>query len=98
MNLGIKNKNVLITGASQNIGRSIAINMAREGCNIAICARNKEKLNDVVLKMKQYSGEYHSINIDLRSEKGPAQLIKELDNIFDGNVVIPLPYFSIEEG
>ena len=33
MNLGIKNKNVLITGASQNIGRSIAINMAREGCN-----------------------------------------------------------------
>ena len=47
MNLGIKNKNVLITGASQNIGRSIAINMAREGCNIAICARNKENLNDL---------------------------------------------------
>ena len=41
MNLGIKNKNVLITGASQNIGKSIAMNMAREGCNIAICARNK---------------------------------------------------------
>ena len=66
MNLGIKNKNVLITGASQNIGRSIALNMAREGCNIAICARNKEKLNDVVFKMKQYSGKYHSINLDLQ--------------------------------
>jgi len=25
-------------------------------------------------------------------------IIKKLDNIFDGNVVIPLPYFSIEEG
>ena len=78
MNLGIKNKNVLITGASQNIGKSIAINMAREGCNIAICARNKEKLYDVVSKMKQYGGGYHSINIDLRSKKGPSQLIKEL--------------------
>ena len=60
MNLGIKNKNVLITGASQNIGKSIAINMAREGCNIAICARNKEKLYDVVSEMKQYGGGYHS--------------------------------------
>ena len=90
MNLGIKNKNVLITGASQNIGKSIAINMAREGCNIAICARNKEKLYDVVSEMKQYGGGYHSINIDLRSKKGPSQLIKELGLSLINGIILGL--------
>ena len=78
MNLGIKNKKVLITGASQNIGKSIAIAIAREAGDVAICARNKEKLNNVVLAMKEYGGEYHSFSIDLKSKKGPSKLLSDL--------------------
>jgi len=44
MNLGIKNKYALVTGGSHGIGRSIALALADEGCNVAICGRNKERL------------------------------------------------------
>jgi 3-oxoacyl-[acyl-carrier protein] reductase len=40
---GLKGKNVLITGASRNMGRIAAIEFAREGANLAICTSAKMK-------------------------------------------------------
>lgn len=44
MNLGLKGKNAIITGGSKGIGKSIALTLAEEGVNVAICARSKESL------------------------------------------------------
>ena len=44
MNLGLKNKFALVTGGSHGIGLAIACALAEEGCNVAICARNQERL------------------------------------------------------
>lgn len=35
-------KTALITGASRNIGREIALTFAREGADLALCARNRQ--------------------------------------------------------
>lgn len=43
-NMEFKNKNVLITGGSDGIGKAIAKAFANEGANVWIVARNKEKL------------------------------------------------------
>ncbi|SFD33211.1 Short-chain dehydrogenase [Chitinophaga sp. CF118] len=40
--------NAVITGASKGIGKAIAEKLAREGFNIAICARNVKFLNQAV--------------------------------------------------
>ncbi|HTG03272.1 MAG TPA: SDR family NAD(P)-dependent oxidoreductase, partial [Bradyrhizobium sp.] len=40
MDLGLKSKNVLVTGGSKGIGLAIAELFATEGANVAICARN----------------------------------------------------------
>lgn len=45
MELGIRGRSALITGASQGIGQAIAIGLAREGVNIALLARNPDKLD-----------------------------------------------------
>src|SRR3954463_12372283 len=48
MDLGLKGKNVLVTGGSKGIGLAIAELFADEGANIAICARNAEEVDKVV--------------------------------------------------
>jgi 3-oxoacyl-[acyl-carrier protein] reductase len=44
LELGLKGKGAIITGASKGIGRSIALEFAQEGANVAICARGEEAL------------------------------------------------------
>jgi len=44
MDLKLANKAVLITGSSKGIGLAIAKTLAAEGCNVGICARNKDDL------------------------------------------------------
>jgi len=52
MDLGLKGKNVIITGASRGIGRSIAETFADEGANVAICARNLDQVNAAVAALE----------------------------------------------
>ena len=44
MDLGIKGKVALVTGGNKGIGKSAALELAREGCNIAITGRNEADL------------------------------------------------------
>jgi 3-oxoacyl-[acyl-carrier protein] reductase len=44
LDLGLKRRNCVVIGGSRGIGRSIALALAAEGANVAICARNEDAL------------------------------------------------------
>ena len=47
MDLGLKGKVALVTGASMGIGEATAIELASEGCDLAICSRHADQLAKV---------------------------------------------------
>ncbi|MBI1392353.1 MAG: SDR family oxidoreductase [Alphaproteobacteria bacterium] len=52
MDLGLRGKNVLITGATQGIGRRVANLFSEEGANVAICSRSPESVNRAIKEMR----------------------------------------------
>ena len=47
MDLGLKGKTVLVTGASQGIGEGVARGFAAEGCDLHLVARSAERLEAI---------------------------------------------------
>ena len=47
MDLGLRDKTVLIVGASKGIGKGIALGFAKENCNIVAIARSEELLKEL---------------------------------------------------
>ena len=47
------NKNIIITGASKGLGKTIAIEFERLGCNLALIARSKNLLNEIESTFKK---------------------------------------------
>jgi 3-oxoacyl-[acyl-carrier protein] reductase len=56
MDLGIKNQVAMIGGASQGIGKAIAIALAKEGAKVSICARNENILKETAKAIQKVSG------------------------------------------
>ena len=41
----LKDKNVLVTGGGSGIGLAIALALARQGCRVAICSRDRDRID-----------------------------------------------------
>ncbi|MEZ5557955.1 MAG: glucose 1-dehydrogenase [Pseudomonadales bacterium] len=65
MDLGLKGRNVIVTGGSRGIGRSIALAFADEGANVAICARSQEALSATAQELERRGVEVHASTCDV---------------------------------
>ena len=75
----MKNKIILITGATSGIGRASAIRFANVGARLILCGRRKEKLDILVEDL----GENHqSLIFDVRDKKAVFKAIESLPKEF----------------
>ncbi|MEB7823952.1 3-oxoacyl-[acyl-carrier-protein] reductase [Staphylococcus chromogenes] len=76
-------KVALVTGASRGIGRSIALQLAEEGYNVAVnYAGNKEKAEEVVNQIKEKGAEAFAIQANVSNPDEVKAMIKEVVNQF----------------
>ncbi|NCP45903.1 MAG: short-chain dehydrogenase [Flavobacteriales bacterium CG18_big_fil_WC_8_21_14_2_50_32_9] len=63
MDLNLKNKNAIVCGSTQGIGKAIAVELANLGATVTLIARNKEKLETVMQELTNKDGQHHDFLI-----------------------------------
>lgn len=71
----MKNSVAIVTGASQGIGRSTAIRLAKDFSVVVLVARNTDALAQVADAVRNAGAEPHSIGLDLSRLKSPDDVI-----------------------
>jgi 3-oxoacyl-[acyl-carrier protein] reductase len=71
----LKDKVGLVTGASQGIGRSIALRLAAEGMGVAVLARNEEKLHALAKEIESQNGRCLVYPADLSLPSTPGEFV-----------------------
>ncbi|WP_303317108.1 SDR family oxidoreductase [Flavivirga abyssicola] len=79
MNLNLNNKNALVCGSTQGIGKATAIALAQEGVNVTLVARNRDKLKDVLNELPK-PGNHNFIVADFSD---PRDLQEKVINFID---------------
>ena len=72
MDLGLKDKVALVSGASRGIGKAIAEELAKEGAPLSICARGKENLEQTAQTLRTYGVTVVATQADVQGRGGEA--------------------------
>jgi NAD(P)-dependent dehydrogenase (short-subunit alcohol dehydrogenase family) len=64
MDLGLHGKVALVTGSSRGIGRAIAIELAREGADVALCARGRQDLDEAAKEAAAFGVRAEALSAD----------------------------------
>jgi NAD(P)-dependent dehydrogenase (short-subunit alcohol dehydrogenase family) len=76
MDLGLKGKVALVTGASGGIGSAIATELAREGVDVCLTARDRNKLEKVAGVIAKTSGRHPAVHAgDLHEPDVPSAAV-----------------------
>jgi 3-oxoacyl-[acyl-carrier protein] reductase len=74
-------KTALVTGASQGIGRAVALLLARQGARVLVAARNEAKLEELVGEIAAAGGEAHPLPLDLAKPDEVAARLARLQSL-----------------
>ena len=81
----LNNKSAIITGASRGIGRGIALEFAKQGCNVAFTySKSVEQANKLITELESYDVKAMGYQSDASSFSDSELLIETVLNDFPG--------------
>jgi len=85
MNLGLKNRSVIVCASSEGIARAAAEKFAEEGVRLAMCSRDAAKLNAAADAIcTQHNAEVFARPLDVTDPKAVQQFVAEVAAQFGG--------------
>jgi len=84
MHIDLKNKNALVCGSTQGIGRASAIALAKAGANVTLAARNQTSLEQVKSELPSDEGQQHGYLVaDFQDPRGLADKVQHQLETFE---------------
>lgn len=80
--MDFKGKNILLTGASSGIGYQLAIQLANAGANLALLARRKNILDQLVLDLSSPGSKILAYHCDVSDKVSVAQCMTKISTDF----------------
>lgn len=84
MDLGLRGKKAVITGATRGIGRAIADTLAAEGVDVAFCARNPDHVAATATALQQQGVRAYGSRVDVGNGDALRAWIAEAGARLDG--------------
>jgi 3-oxoacyl-[acyl-carrier protein] reductase len=82
MDLGLKGKVAMVTGASRGIGRAITLGLVAEGCQVSGCARGQEGVDALAKDIQGRGGNALALAVDVTNENDARRWVEETQKRF----------------
>ncbi len=86
--VSLKDKVVVITGASSGIGKAAAIAFAQTGARLVLVARRKEKLHELEAYLASFKPQCISVQADVTREEEVKHLFDEVERVLGGTDIL----------
>jgi 3-oxoacyl-[acyl-carrier protein] reductase len=84
LDLQLKGKKAIVTGGTRGIGRAIAEELASEGCDVAICARNREQIDETVKALGKHGIKARGSPVDVADTAAQRRWVAEAAQALGG--------------
>jgi 3-oxoacyl-[acyl-carrier protein] reductase len=78
LSVDLKDQTAIVTGASQGLGKAIAVALARCGAKVACVARNEEKLAETVAEIEQAGGVAQAYSGNVRERENVDKIVEQV--------------------
>lgn len=90
MDLGLKGKKAIVTGATRGICRALVELLAAEGCDIAFCARKQDEVDATVAALQQHGTRIIGGTANVKDAEGyKAWLVKAAEDLGGVDIFVP---------
>src|SRR5512144_3109064 len=79
---------LILTGASEGIGRALALALAARGARLALAARDRQRLETLAQECRMLGGEARALPTDVTNEQDCEWLVAETVKAFGGIDVV----------
>jgi 3-oxoacyl-[acyl-carrier protein] reductase len=76
--MSLSGRVTIVTGASQGIGRSIALRLSKAGATVALAARNQSKLEELAAEITAAGGKAAHFVVDVGNEEQVKAVFKQI--------------------